>query len=125
VTAAKYEIIGEPFGYVKTSRSLTSSGSFPISQLMLIAHLLHHRILCPTFGRISFAVYMLRLIGPVKLQRWTLYYCIWVAIAVNALTVILIFPQCQPYTKLWNRGLPGSCWPEKVPTIVGYVQGGE
>ena len=33
------------------------------------------------------------------------------------ITIALVFAQCQPTSKLWEKTLPGSCW---SPDIVNY-----
>ncbi|KAI9737834.1 MAG: hypothetical protein M1834_009203 [Cirrosporium novae-zelandiae] len=89
--AIKYEYLSQPFG-----------------------------IACPTFGRISFAVYMLGLIGPVKWRRWLLHGLIWSQVIVNSVTIILIFVQCEHVDAIWDReGAGGWCWDASVNTDFG------
>lgn len=82
-------------------------------------------IISPTLGRVSFAIFMLRLVGPThRAMRWILNVSICVTILINLLTCIIIFAQCRPIEKTWNSTLPGTCWGLTVQVNVSYVQGG-
>lgn len=96
MTAIKFSIIEEPFG-----------------------------IFCSTFGRISFALYMIPLVvRQDRIKCWGLYTCIWVTVVVNVAIFIMTLPQCRPYAKNWDPQIPGKCWPRSVQSKLGFFQGG-
>jgi hypothetical protein len=97
VTALKWQTIAEPLG-----------------------------IMSPTMGRLSFTIYMLRLVGCDKFKRYLLRFCIYFNLLVNILCIILIFVQCGPYvTAIWDTHAPGAshCWSKQVQSQYGYFQG--
>jgi hypothetical protein len=97
VTALKWQTIAEPLG-----------------------------IMSPTMGRLSFTIYMLRLVGCDKFKRYLLHFCIYFNLLVNILCIILIFVQCGPYvTAIWDTHAPGAshCWSKQVQSRYGYFQG--
>lgn len=97
VTALKWQTIAEPLG-----------------------------IMSPTMGRLSFTIYMLRLVGRDRIQRYILHFCIYFNIIVNFLCIILIFVQCGVHvTAIWDNHAPGAnkCWSKAVQSDYGYFQG--
>jgi hypothetical protein len=54
------------------------------------------------FGRVSFILYLLNLIGPSKARRWFLYGVIIQHVIVNLLTIILIVAQCPNFATMWD-----------------------
>lgn len=80
------------------------------------------------FGRISFSVTLLRLIGPHdKGKRWAIWFLIIEQILINISTVIIIFVQCGSHvTAMYNpvaREQPGvKCWSPNVQTYYSYFQ---
>ena len=95
VNAMKYQTIAEPIG-----------------------------IMSPTLGRIAFALYLFKLVGPLPLKRWILHICIWATVIVNVLNIITIFAQCPHVPQIWEETPPGVCWPKTVQSDLGYFQGG-
>lgn len=95
VNAMKYQTIAEPIG-----------------------------IMSPTIGRIAFALYLFKLVGPVRLHRWILHICIWSELVVNILNIITIFAQCPHVPQIWEDTPAGVCWPKTVQSDLGYFQGG-
>ena len=80
-----------------------------------------------TFGRISFAIFFLQIIGPRdRLFKYTLWGVIGVQILANLVTLIQIYAQCGTHTRaLWDPAAAmayGHCQTPMVQTIIGYVQ---
>ncbi|KAI1770224.1 integral membrane protein [Hypoxylon cercidicola] len=80
-------------------------------------------IMCPGFGRISYAFLLLRLIPPSKSRRRFLWAIIWIQFVVDIGTVIISFSQCRPMEGFWNTAADADCWPPYVQQYVGFVQG--
>lgn len=80
-------------------------------------------IMSPTLGRIAFAVYMLKLVGPDRKKRWTLLFCIVFSAIVNVLCIILIFAQCEHVQSIYDTHVDGRCWSKNVQARYGYFQG--
>ncbi|KAF8850281.1 hypothetical protein BDZ45DRAFT_731650 [Acephala macrosclerotiorum] len=81
-------------------------------------------ILSPMFGRISFCVFLFKLIGPSKSRRWFLYGLMTQHIIINVLTIILVVVQCPNFATLWDPiGTPGKCWSPSVQADFGFFQG--
>ena len=77
------------------------------------------------FGRVSFAVSLLILIGNTKTRRWILYGLIIGQVVTNFIMICIELGQCNPVAKYWNRSMPGSCLNPLVLVYYGYVQGGK
>ncbi|RYO87814.1 hypothetical protein DL764_008808 [Monosporascus ibericus] len=80
-------------------------------------------IMCPGFGRISYAFLLLKIIPPSKTRRRFLWAIIWIQFAVDIGTVAISFAQCRPIEGFWNRDIEASCWPPYVQQHVGFFQG--
>ncbi|KAG4033766.1 hypothetical protein MFRU_004g02690 [Monilinia fructicola] len=81
-------------------------------------------IISPTLGRISFAVYLLRLLGHSQSIRRFLYFLIIQNAIVNFVALILIFFECSNISYNWNRfGHEDQCWDMDTQAAVGYFQG--
>ncbi|KAK4107818.1 hypothetical protein N656DRAFT_784967 [Canariomyces notabilis] len=81
-------------------------------------------ILCPCFGRISFALLLLGIIPPTSTSRRTFLKCIIVVqLVVDVGTVIISFSQCQPLEGFWNKSIASTCWPPFVQQYTGFTQG--
>lgn len=80
------------------------------------------------WGRLSFATFLLYIIGPNdKKKRWALWAVIAVQILINLVVAIQIYAQCGPHvTALWNYVVAAhaTCQSPMVETIIGYVQSG-
>jgi hypothetical protein len=77
----------------------------------------------PCFGRISFALLLLRIIPPVPWRRRFLQTIIACQFIVDIAVVVINYAQCRPLEKYWNPGMEGSCWSPKVQQYTGYLQG--
>lgn len=82
-------------------------------------------IMAPTFGRISFALLLLSLVGISKTRRLFLWAIIISQFVANSLCFIFILVQCKPIELLWNKSLEGECWDLKFQEYFGYFDGGE
>ncbi|KAH8594902.1 hypothetical protein B0O99DRAFT_623894 [Bisporella sp. PMI_857] len=81
-------------------------------------------VMAPSFGRMSFICLMLQLFGTNAWRRAGLWFLFWQSLVVNALTLILIYVQCEDVQTLWDHaGHPGSCWSPNVQTYTGFAQG--
>ncbi|KAF7908730.1 uncharacterized protein EAF01_004485 [Botrytis porri] len=93
--AIRAEFIGEPFG-----------------------------IISPTLGRISFAVYLLRILGHQQNIRRFLYFLIAQNAIINLMALIQIFFECSDISYNWNRvGHEDQCWSMGTQAAIGYFQG--
>lgn len=82
-------------------------------------------VLTPMFGRISFALSLMTLIGTSRLIRAILHSVIWMQVAAGISTVILIYVQCGSHIAgLWNPAVRAiaHCWSPNVQTYYGYFQ---
>jgi hypothetical protein len=65
---------------------------------------------------------MLQLFGTTKARRWILWGVFWQSIFMNALTVVLIFVQCNDIRALWDPvGHPSTCWSPKVQEVSYHI----
>ncbi|KAL4780574.1 hypothetical protein BJX76DRAFT_364175 [Aspergillus varians] len=95
VNAAKYTVIAPNFSVVST-----------------------------TTGKISVAIFLLRLIGQSAKtwQRWFLYILTMVSIAWNVFAIIVIIGFCRPPEKIWLPETPGSCFSLQLQLVGGTSQ---
>lgn len=64
------------------------------------------------FGKVSVALFLIRIIGGVNNHKALLYTLIGVMSLINLGGIISIYAQCTPTRKLWNFDLvEGHCWP--------------
>ncbi|CAG9998314.1 unnamed protein product [Clonostachys byssicola] len=80
-------------------------------------------IMCPCFGRISFALMLLSLLPPNKVSRRILQFIIAIAFIVDLSTVIISFTQCRPIEAFWDMRPNPDCWPKTVQQYTGFFQG--
>ncbi|TGO48880.1 hypothetical protein BOTNAR_0455g00070 [Botryotinia narcissicola] len=93
--AIRAEFIGEPFG-----------------------------IISPTLGRISFAVYLLRILGHQQNIRRFLYFLIAQNAIINLMALVQIFFECSNISYNWDRvGHEDQCWTMGTQAAIGYFQG--
>lgn len=80
------------------------------------------------FGRISFAVFLLYLLGrTAKWKRTILWAIIAVQIIINLIVIVQIYAQCGlHFNALWNPKVAeiAHCQSPTVETYIGYVQSG-
>lgn len=82
----------------------------------------------PMFGRISFAVFLLMLLGPTAwIKRCILWSIVGVQVVINVVTIVQIYAQCGSHpSALWDPRVAAvaHCQSPEVETIIGYVQSG-
>lgn len=80
------------------------------------------------FGRLSFSVFLLMIIGPTaKLKRAILWTVITVQIIINIIVIVQIYAQCgSKIAALWDQAVAATahCQSPMVETVLGYVQSG-
>lgn len=96
VNAMRYEFLSQPFG-----------------------------ITAAALARISLAVLLVKFCVASKAWIWTVWTIIWMQVILNAVTVFIIFLQCQPIQTLWDPNVVGKCWTPQVQVVAGYTLGGE
>ncbi|KAI9846899.1 MAG: hypothetical protein M1837_003511 [Sclerophora amabilis] len=75
------------------------------------------------FGRMSFALFLVRVMGITALRRWILYSIICGQFAVNIVFSGLTLAACRPINRYWDPTVSGSCWSPLVIEYAGYSQG--
>ncbi|KAH9999723.1 hypothetical protein F4779DRAFT_605284 [Xylariaceae sp. FL0662B] len=78
------------------------------------------------FGKISIALFLMRLMNRNRPQQAFLWVLIFLLVVVNLVLVIVTFAQCTPVTFLWERVRTvshGTCWAPTVQQYYGYFQG--
>lgn len=80
------------------------------------------------FGRMSFAVFLLSVVGVAAMpQRITLWAVIIGNTVVNILAIAQVYAQCgKDLSALWNPAVKvhAHCQPDYVETYIGYCQAG-
>ena len=76
------------------------------------------------FGRVSFAVSLIILIGINSTRRWLLGVLIIGQFVLNLTWIGLQLGQCNPPEKYWNRMQPGTCMDPRIQADAGYVSSG-
>ncbi|OJJ08288.1 hypothetical protein ASPVEDRAFT_155969 [Aspergillus versicolor CBS 583.65] len=75
------------------------------------------------FGKVSVALFLIRIIGGVNNHKALLYTLIGVMSLINLGGIISIYAQCTPTRKLWNFDLvEGHCWPEGSQEKYAFFQ---
>ena len=77
-------------------------------------------------GRISFALFLLYIVGPTDTKkRLALWSVIVIQVVVTLVTLIQVYSQCGSHiTALWNfeAASKATCQSPEVQTLIGYVQ---
>jgi hypothetical protein len=76
------------------------------------------------FGRVSFAVSLIVLMGIETWRRWLLYFVIVSQFVVNFILIGASIGACAPVRKYWDRSTPGTCLGPNIQRNLGYAQGG-
>lgn len=75
-------------------------------------------------GKVSVALFLIRIIGGVNNHKALLYTLIAVMTVINVGGIITIYAQCVPMSKLWNYDLQeGYCWPKGAQQNYAFFQG--
>ncbi|CAI7627295.1 unnamed protein product [Penicillium discolor] len=76
-----------------------------------------------TFGRISFIVFVIELLGTRRSHRVILWIILILQILTNVLLIIILFVQCPGHgSAIWTKDR-GKCWDFRVQAYYGYYQG--
>ncbi|RAK99541.1 uncharacterized protein BO80DRAFT_323005, partial [Aspergillus ibericus CBS 121593] len=77
-----------------------------------------------TTGKLSVAVFLLRLMGQAATpaKRWFLYIFSLISIAWNVLAFVAIMGFCRPPEKIWRPEVPGSCFSVEFQLVAGISQ---
>ncbi|KAJ5393247.1 uncharacterized protein N7487_010888 [Penicillium crustosum] len=76
-----------------------------------------------TFGRISFIVFVIELLGTRRSHRVILWIILVLQILTNVLLIIILFVQCPGHgSAIWTKD-GGKCWDVRVQAYYGYYQG--
>ena len=76
-------------------------------------------------GKVSVALFLLRLIGPSRWKRIALQ-CIMVGATLAALfAIITVFVRCTPFQRSWKKQLSGHCWRPIVGESLTVFIGGK
>lgn len=81
-------------------------------------------IMCPGFGRISFAFLLLSIIPPSTGRKLFLWGVIAAQFIVDVGTVIVSFSQCRPINGFWDKSIEADCWSPSIQQDVGFAQSG-
>ncbi|KAK8085555.1 hypothetical protein PG997_006826 [Apiospora hydei] len=73
-----------------------------------------------SFPNISIAILVVRLLDPWTARARALYAMVIVQVIIALISVIIVFKQCQPTAKVWNKQLPGTCWSPDVLNNFSY-----
>lgn len=73
-----------------------------------------------SFPNISIAILVVRLLDPWPARARALYTMVVVQVTLALVSVIVVFKQCQPTAKVWNKQLPGTCWSPNVLNNYSY-----
>jgi hypothetical protein len=83
-------------------------------------------IASPMFGRISFCLFMLYIVGENRYMRLSLWFSIISQVVVNVATIILIYSQCGSHPEaLWDPRVHATCLSPRAQTNFSYFQCGE
>ena len=98
-----------------------------LSQALKLESIAEVLVICSlVFTKISICLFLLRIFGKnKKIWRWGLYSIMAFSIATNLGSVAVIYPSCRPVQKLWNPGLPGTCWRSSAYIAIAEYNGGE
>lgn len=75
--------------------------------------------------RISISLFVLRLIPPKKIYRWTIWGTIAGLIISDVFISIYYFFQCRPIRKVWEPATQGRCLPLGVDSAATWLYQGE
>ena len=77
------------------------------------------------FGRVSFAVSLLILMGSELWRKLILWFIIITQFATSLVNIGVIMFGCDPVRKFWDRQIPGTCLSPKVGRYSSYTHAGK
>jgi len=101
--------------YYLTYEHVTSASMY--SQIAIIPNLI-----AAMLARISFCLFMLRIVELIRSYRIFFWFIILVAIGSTSACIIQMFIQCDPMKKLWDTALDGTCRASSIRSLLGWVQ---
>ena len=75
-------------------------------------------------GKISVALFLLRISGPLARGRVALYLLIVSTAAVCSIYIVVTLIQCSPTPKLWDSSRDGSCWSPNIQSSLAMTFSG-
>ena len=73
------------------------------------------------FGKISVGLLIMRIGVPKVRTRYLLYFFMISQSIVFAISIVLVWAQCTPVTKLWDVEASGNCWNSRIITVVSII----
>ncbi|KAK8053206.1 hypothetical protein PG996_012507 [Apiospora saccharicola] len=73
-----------------------------------------------SFPNISIAILVVRLLDPWPARARALYSMVVLQVVLALISVVIVFKQCTPTAKVWNKQLPGTCWSPDVLNDFSY-----
>ncbi|KAK8880185.1 hypothetical protein PGQ11_001479 [Apiospora arundinis] len=73
-----------------------------------------------SFPNISIAILVVKLLDPWPARARALYGMVILQVVLALVSIIIVFRQCQPTAKVWNKQLPGTCWSPNVLNYYSY-----
>lgn len=80
-------------------------------------------VMSTNFGKVSIALFLLRVMGNSLSQKVVIYSGIFLLTAINAISTYSIYGQCRPAEALWDYRIEGSCWKPEVHMNYAFFQG--
>ncbi|KAG4434501.1 hypothetical protein IFR05_010006 [Cadophora sp. M221] len=80
-------------------------------------------VMAAGLSKTSFAATLLRLM-PDTWQRVAIWFIIISTNTIMGISGISVYVQCSPIERVWNRTIPGTCWPHERQTTLGMIAGG-
>ncbi len=75
-------------------------------------------VMAYSLPNISVAIFLNRILAPNKTRKLILYTITIAQSVIAAISLILLFTQCNPTEYLWNPTIPATCWSPSV--LIGY-----
>ncbi|KAL5342742.1 hypothetical protein BJX70DRAFT_385938 [Aspergillus crustosus] len=110
------------YGTGRHMEDLTHSQQIRSAKYQLLSQGFH--VMSTNWGKVSVALFLIRIISEVKQHKRTMYAGIVVMSVINIMGVYTIYGQCTPTAKIWDSaGVEGTCWPPGAQTNYAYFQG--
>ena len=107
--------------------TLSAEQTFEVMKYM-VGYAQIFAIYASTFGRISFSLFLLVIIGTTNYRKKiVLWAVVAIQIIINTVVIVQIYAQCgMNVTALWNPAVAAhsTCQSPMVQTVLGYIQGG-
>ena len=110
------------YGIGKHRVDIHPGDEIPMNKFLFIGEFF--TLIAIPMSKTSFAVTLLRLVA----RRWQKWFIWFVIVSMNVamwMCGILLFVQCRPIEKNWDRKMEGSCWNSKVQDNYSVFAGGK